>query len=96
MDNNTMISNEKENLSIDNQKQNVQQTTSSVIQTGNPAEPEEVIGENDIVIEEDFQINMDIATVSDPAIFSDSETKEDDKENGETEIGTEQSGKIMF
>lgn len=96
MDNNTMISNEKENLSIDNQKQNVQQTTSSVVQTGNPAEPEEVIGENDIVIEEDFQINMDIAAVSDPAIFSDSETKEDDKENGETEIGTEQSGKITF
>lgn len=93
MDNNAMISND--NPTINNQSPEMQQDN-GVSQAGNPAEPEEVIGENDIVIEEDFQINMDIAAVSDPMIFSDSEAKDDAQENEVTEIGTEQSGKITF
>lgn len=52
------------------------------------------VGEHDIVIEEDFQINLDVATVSDDAnLFS--EQKEADNTPG-IELASEQSGNITF
>ena len=57
---------------------------------------EEEIGVHDIVIEEDFQINMEIAEISNPQPLNDlmSENKSETPQN--VEIGTEQTGNITF
>lgn len=58
---------------------------------------EEEVGEHDIVIEEDFQINMDIAEISDSMVFNDSSSEgENNQSDAEVNIGTEQSGNITF
>lgn len=53
------------------------------------------VGEHDIVIEEDFVINLDVAAVSDDsALFAEPAAEVDN--TPQVELGTEQSGNITF
>lgn len=77
---------------MDSNLDNNLQTTSV---PNNPQEEktEEVIGEHDIVIDDDFQLKLEVSSVqgnTDINTTQQSETQE------ETEIGTEQSGSITF
>ncbi len=57
---------------------------------------EEEIGEHDIVIDEDFVINLDIAPVSGSSdLFASSDDK-DDEQKDDIQLETEQSGNITF
>lgn len=55
------------------------------------------VGEHDIVIEEDFEINLDVSPVSDDsALFAPVRKEEEQKANSTVELGTEQTGNITF
>lgn len=63
----------------------------------NTQEVKEEIGAHDIVIEEDFQINMEVSEISsDISGISSNSTGENTAKNEEINIGTEQSGNITF
>lgn len=53
---------------------------------------EEEIGEHDIVIDEDFQINLQVADVEDTAMA----TVPIQNNNEEVQLGSEQTGNITF
>lgn len=95
MDNNEVVNN-TENLTINNMNPSSQQIN-EVKQIDTSVDDEEKVGEHDIVIEEDFQINMDIAEISDSMVFNDSSSEgENNQSDAEVNIGTEQSGNITF
>ena len=61
------------------------------------AAKEEIVGEHDIVIEEDFDINLDVAEVSKDTYLDASKPDENATDNdNDAPIGTEQSGNITF
>lgn len=68
------------------QKQNVEEPKKE--------QAEEVYGEHDIVIEEDFQLNLDVSSVKDVDLSASNTAQ--DQTSSEIEIGTEQTGNITF
>lgn len=94
MDNNG--TNNTENLTNITTNPNMQPSNEVNLEKTSVSDEEEV-GEHDIVIEEDFQINMDIAEISDSMVFNDSSSEgENNQSDAEVNIGTEQSGNITF
>ena len=85
-----------ENLVINNMNPN-SQPIDDVEKADTSVSEEEEVGEHDIVIEEGFQINMDIAEISDSMAFNESSSEgESNQIKEEVSIGTEQSGNITF
>lgn len=94
MDNNG--TNNTENLTNITTNPNMQPSNEVNLEKTSVSDEEEV-GEHDIVIEEDFQINMDIAEISDSMVFNDSSSEgENNQSDADVNIGTEQSGNITF
>lgn len=56
-------------------------------------EKEEIIGDHDIVIDDDFQFKLDVATVQGNIDYT---SAQKDNTNTESEIGAEQTGNITF
>lgn len=65
------------------------------IENKNEENETEEIGEHDIVIEEDFQINLEVAEVSKDGDIDAIQTSDKPSES-EVDLGTEQSGNITF
>ena len=85
------------NDNIDNTAVNPENIPNMKTQVSNEPEQEvveEEIGEHDIVIEEDFQINLEIADVS--KVSDILEPQKEEIQNQEVNLGTEQSGNITF
>lgn len=57
---------------------------------------EEIIEEGDIVIEEDFEINLNVAEVSDTIDIDESTSLETTQNDQQSQLGTEQTGNITF
>lgn len=64
--------------------------TSNILET---KKNEEVIGEHDIIIDDDFQLKLEVSSVQGSTDVASSQQSEI---QDETEIGTEQSGNITF
>ncbi len=91
--------NENETSLNINNKNNLVQSSNNTNDTvvdnkASLSENNESIGPNDIVIEEDFEINMDIADVSDISLSSTSNNTPQSAEK--VELASEQSGNITF
>lgn len=93
LNNNIGINHEATNMIIPNQEANQINDETKKNTTG-----EEIVGDGDIVIDEDFDINLDIADVSADSISGTKNESESEIGNAtqNVELGTEQTGNITF
>ena len=88
-------------MNIDNMNENINNAT--IPQEENKVRTDEdrlrdeaIVGDGDIVIEEDFQIDLDVEEISNDSIMIGKPENNTAQNNQTIELGTEQSGNITF